>query len=522
VNVNLGRTDCRFCSREVLLDEEPRRLTSNETALLLESQFGHLHRALVANATCSECSAEYVAWFETDTLCSLYSTTNFPLSATSFFRDLSHRSTMSDVPGEPDLPMYVIDHAPVRRTWPTCLECGKRIFGNFGCQCPQPKPLWIVVKPFAIVPEWRKMPEMGEAITIYDLFHFSETGPLDHIDGDEGEWASLRTLLEISYLESLTNEVQTTLNDLREHWIEVMLPPVGPRAYSGDDRNYHKTIEDIVNRAGLVVEADPFGIKGVEALELTPETPIDGGAGPWVDPKSRYILQPHRKEDHWLAAYCWAYSKLPHHWIHIMQEEVEAFRRHATGTEGGSVHWWASLEDLKLVRPIAHCERDLPLGLQVDGLFIVDGDAFVAEDKREPRQFSPASEDDMDGSPVAPSDSTYDGAFLNWPPPTVIGQYPNPPISPPMSNVVEPKHQFPNFTIEESKPNACGHPDCRVWSRRKKNGSEELTFGRGELVNGYWEIPCSVCEEAFKREQDADNTTNTKTRDIHQQEEVST
>jgi hypothetical protein len=402
MSTNLGRTDCRFCNGEVLLDEDRRTLSSRECTLVPR----HLHHALVANATCARCEAKYVAWLETNMYAADFRDCP-PRTATNFFRDLSHRTTMSDEPEELDLPMYVIDF--VRRTWPTCLACGKRIFGSYGCQCPEPEPLRVVVKPLAPIPEWRKMPEIGEAITLYDLFHFSETGPSDHIEEEENQWASLRTLLEISYLESLADEVSRTLGDLYEHWIEVTLPPVGPRAYHGDDRNYHKTIEDIVNRAGLVIEADPFGLKGLEAFELKPETPIDGLAGPWVDPKGRYILQPHREEYHWLAAYCWAYSKLPPHWIHIMHGEVEAIRK---GMEGSSTHWWASLEDMKLVRPIAYCERDLPLGLQVGGLFIVEGAAFVAEDKRGRRQFSAALENDSSVSPMilSPSDPIYDRA----------------------------------------------------------------------------------------------------------------
>src|SRR5271166_2611543 len=375
MSVNLGRTDCRFCDGEVLLDEEPRRLKVGEVALLPE----HLRRAVIANATCFECEAKYVAWLPsatqsvaTDTLSgSAPSAADFPLSATSFFRDLSHRSTMTSEPAEPDLPMHVIDQIHIKRTWPTCLGCGKRIFRDHGCQCPEPEPLRVVVRPLLVIPEWRS--SVNFALTTYDLF---VSIPAEVV-GDEQEWATLRTLLEISHLVSLEEEVRAIEEDQREHWISVPLPPSGARAYEGDDRNYHKVIESIVNRAGLVVEAETL------MTELTPETPIDGGAGSWIDPKSAYILQPHRDEYHWLAAFCWAYSKLPHHWIHIMQEQVNAYR------EGRKIdqadRWWASLEGDKLVRPIAYCERDLPLGIQIGGLYIIDGAAFVAEDKRAPR-----------------------------------------------------------------------------------------------------------------------------------------
>jgi hypothetical protein len=43
---------------------------------------------------------------------------------------------------------------------------------------------------------------------------------------------------------------------------------------------------------------------------------------------------------------------------------------------------------------------------------------------------------------------------------------------------------------------ACGRDDCGVSS----GICEELTFGRGELdFNGYWEIPCRSCAEAFEK-----------------------
>jgi len=466
MTVNLGRTDCRFCGGEVLLDEEPRRLTAGEATLLPE----HLRRALVANATCFECSAEYIAWFETDTLARLsdtpHSAESFPLSATSFFRDLSHRSTMTSEPGEADLPMHVIDQVRIKRTWPTCLGCGKRIFEGRGCQCPEPEPLRIVVRPLLVIPEWRSSFEF--AITTYDLFVPLPT----EIVGDEDEWASLRTLLEISYLVSLEAEVRAIEEDLREHWIEVTLPPAGDCAYRGDDRHYHAFIESIVNRASLAVDAETL------KFELTPETPLDGGAGPWVNPKSRYILQPSRDEYHWMAAFAWAYSKLPHHWIHIMQEQVEAFRGRR-GSEGTSAYiplpvgtappsptappvtneppqdgtgiqgdqatterWWVSFEDLKLVRPIAYCERDLPLGFQIGGLFIVDGAAFVTEDKRAPRMIKNDEAPPQSSLDPEPPDPAPDG--VDWPATTLTAQYPSYPTIVPKGNIGQPVQQFPN------------------------------------------------------------------------------
>ena len=401
--VNLERTDCRFCSGEVLLDEEPRLLKAIEYLLLPE----HLRHALVANATCVECCAEYVAWFETDWTNTLGGP---PRSATNMFRDLSHRSTMSSEPGEPDLPVHVIDFIRIRRTWPTCLECGKRIFEGYGCQCPEPQLFRVVVRPLLVIPEWRSS---GSAITTYDLF----VPPPVLDEGDEHEWTALRTLIENSYLVGLEEEVRIIQKDLADHYIEVPLLPTGDRAYRGDDRDYHRLVEEIVNRATLVVEAETL------QFELSPETPIDGGAGPGVDPKRGYILQPHQKQYHWLAAFCWAYSKLPHHWIHIMQEQVNAYRE---GRKTGQPdRWWVSLEDDKLTRPVAYFERDLPLGMQVGDLYIADGASFVAEDKRVPRLIT-ARVIEIDEEEPTPSDPTCDRNVVEWPAATMIGQYPNP------------------------------------------------------------------------------------------------
>ncbi len=421
--VNLGCTSCLFCGSEVLLDEEARRVTPREAALLPR----HLHRARVADATCSECEAQYVAWFQTDGL-------NGPPGLSSeFFRDLSHRSTMSDVPDEVDLPMFVIDRVCVRRTWPTCLACGKRVYGSYGCQCDEPQPLRVVVRPLLVVPEWRNS---EFAATTYDLF----VPPPVEAAGDDGEWASLRGLIEISYLVSLSEEVQAILQDLREHYIEVALPPAGDRAYQGDDRRYHEFIEGIVNRASLVVESESL------MTELTPETPIDGGAGLWLDPKNTYVLQALRKTEHWLAAFSWAYSKLPHHWIHIMQEQVNAYRGQRSDGQESHVtteRWWVSLEENKLARPIAYFERNLPLGLQIGGLYIADGAAFVAEDKRKPRAIASHDAEEMiddEAPPQPPPVPKFDDV-----PPATISQYPNLPMPSALAgdSLVQ---QYPNTT----------------------------------------------------------------------------
>jgi hypothetical protein len=228
-----------------------------------------------------------------------------PLAATNFFRDLSYRSTMSSDPGESDLPLHAIDFVRVKRTWPTCLECGKRIFKNSGCRCLESRPLRVVVRPLLVIPEWR---DSGSAITAYDLFVAAPTLDI----GDEHEWAVLRGLIENAYLEILEEEVSAADKDRADHHIEVSLLPGG--VYSGDDRRYHDAIEELVNRASLVVSAESM------MSELTPETPIDGGAGLWVDPNRRRIMQPHLDGYHWLAAFVWAYSDLPHHLIHVMQE----------------------------------------------------------------------------------------------------------------------------------------------------------------------------------------------------------
>jgi hypothetical protein len=42
----------------------------------------------------------------------------------------------------------------------------------------------------------------------------------------------------------------------------------------------------------------------------------------------------------------------------------------------------------------------------------------------------------------------------------------------------------------------CGNKDCRVSTFIDQ---ETLTFGSGDLdANGLWELPCKICEEAYK------------------------
>lgn len=51
--------------------------------------------------------------------------------------------------------------------------------------------------------------------------------------------------------------------------------------------------------------------------------------------------------------------------------------------------------------------------------------------------------------------------------------------------------------MEAKKNKPCGRFDCKVST---SIDDVTLTFGRGDLdFNGFWEIPCVICAEAFKK-----------------------
>ncbi|MHB8107910.1 MAG: hypothetical protein ACYDH4_10880 [Candidatus Cryosericum sp.] len=146
---NLGQTCCRFCFGDVVLEEEPRPIVREECgAYDYDSTTQYSHRgALVANAHCEDCEAEYLALVDMSA-CPGYGTSGyFKRDPDVEFFDLSFRSTFNDEPGAKDLPKYKISRPPVRSPWPTCSTCGERIYLCYGCQCP-------VVPQSTISSEW--------------------------------------------------------------------------------------------------------------------------------------------------------------------------------------------------------------------------------------------------------------------------------------------------------------------------------------------------------------------------------
>jgi hypothetical protein len=91
--------------------EPVREITREDCGVYFESRNGYSYRgARVANATCENCEAKYIAWFDLSA-CEGY-------GASGYFRphpdglhiDLSFRSTFDDEPGEADMPKWSISH----------------------------------------------------------------------------------------------------------------------------------------------------------------------------------------------------------------------------------------------------------------------------------------------------------------------------------------------------------------------------------------------------------------------------
>jgi len=98
---NLCRTDCKYCPGRVVLVEKPRVLTAAEGG-------EHYTGMLVADAECTACLAQYLAWCSPP-----------PNSQGSWHRneagfcDLSFRHSFNDEPSDRDLPRYKIGLARV-------------------------------------------------------------------------------------------------------------------------------------------------------------------------------------------------------------------------------------------------------------------------------------------------------------------------------------------------------------------------------------------------------------------------
>ena len=99
---NLCRTDCYFCEGVVLLQEEPRKIRSDDCGAYFDEYDG----MIVANAECGDCEAKYLAW--------VYRHPPIPPDWDGEFYDLSFRFTFNDEPGEDDLPRYKIEVKRIR------------------------------------------------------------------------------------------------------------------------------------------------------------------------------------------------------------------------------------------------------------------------------------------------------------------------------------------------------------------------------------------------------------------------
>jgi hypothetical protein len=133
---NIGDTSCRFCPGEVVCTEAPRPITQDDAGAYFDEYAG----MLVAHAECKECCAQYLAWMMKRAK-AWYGDTGERIGDDGRLLpfDLSFRSTFNDEPGADDLPKYAIEVMYLRKPFPTCAECGKRIHYCYGCQCEKRK-----------------------------------------------------------------------------------------------------------------------------------------------------------------------------------------------------------------------------------------------------------------------------------------------------------------------------------------------------------------------------------------------
>ena len=112
---NLCKTCCHFCSEAVELDEEPRLVTEAETG---RNYYPAYRSMLVANATCTVCEAQYLAWID-------YPAPHSRGPGDLPFVDLSFRSTFNDEPGAADAPRWLVERVVTfnKTPWPRCPKC---------------------------------------------------------------------------------------------------------------------------------------------------------------------------------------------------------------------------------------------------------------------------------------------------------------------------------------------------------------------------------------------------------------
>lgn len=95
---NLAITHCRICHGRVVLEEKPRPATVADCGAYLVNYPNDFR---VANASCIECSARYLAWVDLPNCGGHWE--RRPNDEREFV-DLSFRSSFSDEPGPDDLP----------------------------------------------------------------------------------------------------------------------------------------------------------------------------------------------------------------------------------------------------------------------------------------------------------------------------------------------------------------------------------------------------------------------------------
>lgn len=104
---NLCKTLCAFCEGTVKLEEAPRPITRAYAGAYFEEYEG----MLVANASCVDCCAKYLAWVDERSRVrpGRYSRLCAGGDDDRTHFDLSHRSTFDDEPGKEDCPLYTIE-----------------------------------------------------------------------------------------------------------------------------------------------------------------------------------------------------------------------------------------------------------------------------------------------------------------------------------------------------------------------------------------------------------------------------
>jgi hypothetical protein len=122
---NLGQTTCYFCGAEVRVTGVVHDILPAEAGVYFDEYEG----MVVADAECTDCKAEYLAWLDESRR------SRFPRCLSHWPGrkereriaplDLSFRSTFDDEPGESDMPRYVIVTEKRRAPVTTPDEAGK-------------------------------------------------------------------------------------------------------------------------------------------------------------------------------------------------------------------------------------------------------------------------------------------------------------------------------------------------------------------------------------------------------------